>query len=247
MSNSTTIIDYLQRGTFASRPASPATPGAISASATAFYWATDTLVLYMWTGAAWAIVGSGTGGGPAPEWNTQDGLLGAFILGTDGRTIAGCSSGVGFASMRAGASHAAASGKFYFEFLHIAVNNHAPIVGVGTASASIAPNFFVGKDANGWGISSTTGLTWNNNVSNAENAYAAGDTVGVAVDFTAGTGSIKFFKNNAAQLFAYTGLTPGTLFPMVSMDGTGSSEYGRLCLKASEQTYPPPAGYIAWS
>jgi hypothetical protein len=62
VSTSTIIQDYIGRGTFAARPATPpVSPGGI-----AFYFATDTVVLYMWTGAAWVIVGSGTGGSAAP-------------------------------------------------------------------------------------------------------------------------------------------------------------------------------------
>lgn len=56
MGNSTIITDYLGRGTFANRPL---VPGPIPAGATAFYLATDILVLYMWSGTAWvAVVGT---------------------------------------------------------------------------------------------------------------------------------------------------------------------------------------------
>lgn len=55
MTSSTLIIDYAGRGLFAARPATPN----ISASALAFYYATDTAVLYSWTGAAWVQVGTG--------------------------------------------------------------------------------------------------------------------------------------------------------------------------------------------
>lgn len=53
MGNSTIITDYLGRGTFANRPT---TPGPIPAGATAFYLATDIVVLYMWSGTAWVTV-----------------------------------------------------------------------------------------------------------------------------------------------------------------------------------------------
>lgn len=52
MSNSTKITDYLGSGTHASRPATPP----ISASALAFYYETDTALLFQWNGSAWVQV-----------------------------------------------------------------------------------------------------------------------------------------------------------------------------------------------
>lgn len=52
------ITDYCARGLDAAKPGSPN----IGAGETGFYWATDTLKLYGWTGAAWAQVNTGTGG-----------------------------------------------------------------------------------------------------------------------------------------------------------------------------------------
>ena len=56
MSNSTIITDYLGRGTFANRPATPPVP----TGGMAFYYATDTGVVYAWNGTAWT---TGTGAG----------------------------------------------------------------------------------------------------------------------------------------------------------------------------------------
>lgn len=52
------ITDYVARGLDAAKPVSPN----IGAGETGFYWATDTLKLYGWTGAAWTQVNTGTGG-----------------------------------------------------------------------------------------------------------------------------------------------------------------------------------------
>lgn len=52
------ITDYCARGLDAAKPGSPN----IGAGETGFYWATDTLKLYGWTGAAWTQVNTGTGG-----------------------------------------------------------------------------------------------------------------------------------------------------------------------------------------
>lgn len=52
------ITDYVARGLDAAKPVSPN----IGAGETGFYWATDTLKLYGWTGATWTQVNTGTGG-----------------------------------------------------------------------------------------------------------------------------------------------------------------------------------------
>ena len=136
MSNSTIIIDYLGSGTFANRPATPP----IASSATSFYFATDTVVLYIWNGAAWVIVGSGTGGGGGGggvtyEWNDLDSWASAvFVHGSDGRTVTGMSNGSG--SVRAVQSRN--SGKYYFEFLCGGVaSNNSPAIGIGDANEDL--------------------------------------------------------------------------------------------------------------
>lgn len=245
MSSSTVIQDYLGRGTFAARPPTPPVP----AGAMGFYFATDTVVLYVWTGASWVIAGSGTGGGGGGgatyDWNPLDGMAGLiYIHGNNGRGITGGYTGVRGA-MRGFASHAASSGKFYFEFLvNVPVTGGSPDIGVGTAAAALTD--YVGGNANSWGMF-MNGSSAFNGAFLTQATYAAGDIVGVAVDFTAATGSVKFFKNNAAQTNSYTGLTLGTLFPMVSVEAVNTNPSGTLNLRAVDQTYAPPAGYSPWS
>lgn len=244
MTSSTIITDYLGRGVFASRPVTPPVP----AGGTAFYYATDTTALYVWNGAAWVSAGAPSGTGAIAfnyDWNVDDAWMGGlYVHPTDGKTVTGLNNSGADVSIRGYASHAAASGKFYFEWLHNIVDNHWAIVGVGTAAAQL--NHYVGFDANGWGIG-CAGTSWNNNATQVQNTYAAGDILGVAVDFTAATGSIKFFKNNAAQLVAYTALTLGTMFPMASMRGSANNPKGKLRLRAADQSFSPPAGYSPWS
>lgn len=55
MTASTIITDYLGRGLFASRPASPNIPS----GGTAWYYATDTTALYVWDGSAWQQAAAG--------------------------------------------------------------------------------------------------------------------------------------------------------------------------------------------
>lgn len=57
MTASTLITDYVAYGTFASRPATPT----LATGAAAYYFATDTVTLYVWTGASWQTVAGGAG------------------------------------------------------------------------------------------------------------------------------------------------------------------------------------------
>jgi hypothetical protein len=215
----------------------------------AFYFATDTVVLYSWTGAAWVIVGSGTGGGPSgPEWNANDAWMASFQLHPDGVTFTGAYNAAGSGSMRAGTSHAAGSGKFYFEFVNGGTaSNNSPCIGVGSASADLT--FLAGHDANAWTIFMNGTPYHNNSFGTANTVYAIGDIAGIAVDFTAATGSVKFYANNVLQANNFTSLTLGTMFPMAGVSVVTGSVQGKgtLRLKAAEQTYSPPAGYSSWS
>lgn len=177
------------------------------------------------------------------DWNVDDAWMsGLYVHVTDGQSITGLHNSGADSAIRAYVSHA--TGKFYFEFLVNLVDSHWPITGVGSAAATLGS--FVGSDVNGWAMAMTTGVSWHNNATSPQNTYANGDVLGVAVDFTATTGSIKFFKNNVAQTTAYTGLTLGAMFPMTSMRGSANNPKGRLRLRAADQSYSPPAGYSPW-
>ena len=52
MATSNLMGNYLGRGTFAARPATPA----IAANSTAMYYATDTIHLYIWNGSSWTLI-----------------------------------------------------------------------------------------------------------------------------------------------------------------------------------------------
>lgn len=240
-STSTIIWDYIGRGTFAARPPTPPVP----AGSTAFYFATDTVVLYAWTGAAWVIVGSGTGGGGGGgvtyDWNQLDGMAGLICVHGNGKSVTSGYTGVRGA-MRA--FNPKSAGKLYFEFLVNRVDaGGSPDIGVGTSAAPLTD--YIGGGALTWGMFMNS-QSAHSAAFTAQNPYVAADIVGVAVDFTAATGSIKFYKNNAAQLNAYTGLTLGTMYPMVSMEAVNSNPSGTLNLRAADQTYAPPAGYSSW-
>lgn len=205
---------------------------------------TDTYVLTTHGAAAnptWEAP-SGGGGTVTPEWDAENAWMSGFNLHPNGRTITELYTASQRTSIKAATSKS--SGKFYFEFLvGIVSGTHFPIVGVGSATAAL--NNFVGSDAQGYGIG-CSGLSWTNNATTGQNAYVAGDIMGFAIDFTAGTGSVKFFKNNVAQSAQYSSLTLATMFPQASFGGNNTNGKGTLRLASAEQTYTPPAGYSSW-
>lgn len=186
----------------------------------------------------WTLATSVIGGS---EWNPADSSATSTVIGPDGRTVMNGASAT-YGSVRATQSRS--SGKYYFEFkMNSVAASPGPGVGVGSASATLSD--YVGSDANAWSIW-PDGFARHNGSTTVENTYAAGDIVGVAVDFTASTGSIAFYKNNTAQTNAFTGLTLSAMYPMASCRGNTTVNGGTLRLKAAEQTYSPPAGYTAW-
>jgi hypothetical protein len=193
-------------------------------------------------GATGATGATGPAGSVTYEWNPDDCYWAGIIIGAqDGRSIYNNFASGGGASVRGSASHS--SGKFYFEFIVGVVSGVYPGCGVGDSSASLTN--FAGSDTHAWAMYAD-GNARHNSATTAGSSYAAGDIIGVAVDFTASTGSIKFLKNNVSNV-TYGSLTLGTMFPIGSMPATAALGRGKLSLAAAEQTYSPPAGYSTWS
>jgi hypothetical protein len=91
MSNSTLVVDYLGRGTFAARPASLLIP----AGAIGFYYATDTAVLYLWSG-AWSKVYEDIN--PFSDGGITKPLAANFTITTDSNANHGTGSAVDLAT-----------------------------------------------------------------------------------------------------------------------------------------------------
>lgn len=162
---------------------------------------------------------------------TTSAALSAFNLGFAGSNAARATVGL-------------STGKWYWE---ISSNgSRYPIVGVGTADASVETaggNQFPGLDANGWGyyglagkvINGGTqtlyGTVWNNTA----------HVVGVYLDCDAGT--LGFIKNGVDMGLAFSGLQGKTLYPMVGGDtGSGTSQ-ATFNFGLSPFVNTPPAGY----
>jgi hypothetical protein len=180
---------------------------------------------------------------PGTKWNEFDSTFDALRSLSDGRTIAVVTANASAHSIRADTVQS--SGKYYFEFKLLRVEaGGAPLIGVGNSFASLTN--YCGVDANGFGMYSN-GQLFHFGGQTTYTSYAANDIVGVAVDLTPTTGSVTFYKNNVVN-GTVTGQTLSPMYPMAS--GSGSNNYatgmGRLCTRAADCIYAPPAGFSYW-
>lgn len=149
------------------------------------------------------------------------------------------------------------AGKRYFEVLVDQSSVSTPFIIIGIGKLSIPLNNFIGFDADGFGYYRETGTKVNNNAVTAYGAsYAQGDRIGVAVDLDGG--KIWFAKNNTWQASgdpaagtnaAFTSGIAGLTFKAgVSVNtGTGTADRLTISTAASQFTYTPPSGFIAWN
>ena len=242
MSSGTIITDYLGRGLLSAIPATPPIP----TGGTGFYYATDVTTLYVWNGSAWTAVG-GAGGLGYPTWDPGNGRFENFNLDPNRLAITGIYNG-GSADRVLRATSSKSTGKWYFECLIGRVGDtHFPIIGITTSTHDEAT--FVGGDATagrGYGMG-MGGTAWTgNSASSGLSTYAAADVLGVAVDFTAATGSVTFYKNNVSNK-VYGSQTLGTLFPSISTRGSDAGEKATLRTIAAQCTYTPPVGFLNWT
>ena len=138
------------------------------------------------------------------------------------------------------------SGKWYWEFSPTTLNNTNDYAGVGIfrASTSLGTDY-LGSTVNGYGYYSGEGSKSNNNSSPAYGAsYGAGDVIGVALNMDAGT--LIFYKNNASQGTAYSGLS-GSFSPAFGLrtNTGGSIAVASVNFGQSSFRYTPPVGYLA--
>ena len=138
------------------------------------------------------------------------------------------------------------SGKWYWEIEITAssvVNTNAVIGISSSSSASALPNY-PGFNALGWGYDGSAGDKYHNGSGASYGAvYGVGDVIGVAFD--ADTGDLEFYKNNASQGVAYTGLTDGPYFPAIG-DGSATNTFTAVANFGQRPfTYTPPTGFQA--
>ena len=136
------------------------------------------------------------------------------------------------------------SGKWYFEYTHNGGSAH--MLGIATSQETFSrQDQYLGSDSQGWGYYNSNGRKYHNSSdSSYGNSWTTGDVIGVAFD--ADNGNLYFYKNGTAQnsgTAAYTGLTNGPYFPVISLYGsgnTGSVNFGQRAF-----AYSAPSGYKA--
>ena len=127
------------------------------------------------------------------------------------------------------------SGKWYWE---------AKMTGGGGASMGIAqlPLASYGPNATGAYIYLLTGdKRLNNSDSSYGASYTTGDIIGVALDMDAGT--VTFYKNNASQGTAFTGLS-GNFTAWLQDGSTGSISSWEINFGQRPFAYTPPTGFL---
>lgn len=182
---------------------------------------------------------------PVTYWNENDRRYMNFFIHRDLLRLSNLYNVSADGLIRSNTSFGA--GKKYFEvFINDVSDTHFPLVGVATAAHSLTT--FVGGDATagrGYGIGAGGSAWTGNSATSGLATYAAGDIVGVAVDFTAATGSVKFYKNNTINQ-TYGSLTLGTMFAAASLRGSQTNASCTLRTTAAQCSFSPPAGYSNW-
>ena len=133
------------------------------------------------------------------------------------------------------------SGKWYWEHTCTAAQNATNITVVGIAQGNLSLVTMPGFTVNGWVYVSESGNKWNTNIQLSYGAtWTNGDVIGVAFD--ADNGTLTFYKNGVSQGQAYTGLSAGPYFPVISLYGTssGNTNFGQRAF-----THTAPSGYKA--
>lgn len=265
---STLIVDYLGRGTHAARPATPPIPS----GGTAIYYETDTTNTFVWNGGAWLQMNGGGSNAfakwtstPAnPGWDPlyHDQVSGAAITLSNSNKTATPASGANFNF--AFGTPAKYTGKFYFEFNLASVSSAA----VGLASGEgRAPGYGVGL--NTFGKQQPGQLGWQPNGDVAVNplgavvilttiqTYAAGDTLGIAVDID---NDLVWFRTNAGNWNNNGSANPatGTLglslapvyarssSPLIWPGANLAAAANQLHMLSADFAQTPPSGFSQW-
>lgn len=149
------------------------------------------------------------------------------------------------------ATRARSTGRWYFEALVAGAADNNLSIGIGSASANI--NTYPGSDPYGFAYRASLGdVVHNAALTPYGAAYAAGDIIGIAVDFD--EKKLWFAKNGLWQNSgsptsgdspAFATLTTGTAYyPLMGAYQTGNAITGRFI--AAHFTYAPPSGFSDW-
>lgn len=173
---------------------------------------------------------------------------GQYIVLSNDKYTATKSGGAGYWSGVRGATSLPSTGKYYFEFYIGSVLS----TWLGVAKSSVSLSASPAQSAAGLAYIYSNAATKSNGDGTTQSygtTFAAGDTVGVAVN--ADSGSIWFSKNNTWQAGgapdvgtnpAYSTMS-GTFFPAVFVGSNGSDSITLRGISAN--AYSPPSGFTA--
>ncbi|AHZ83799.1 hypothetical protein EP01_02400 [Bdellovibrio bacteriovorus] len=172
------------------------------------------------------------------SWNPLD-KASALVLSNSFRDVT--STGGSWNSVRGNSSKA--SGKWYFECKVVQAKSGTPeaMVGVASSAATLA-GAYIGSSVAGRGYQVQGGFTYGATYTGSKPALTAGDVMGIAADFAAGT--LSYYKNGVYQ-GQFSSLPAGDVFPAASIANDTVTKI-QLLTGASQLVYGPPAGFTAW-
>jgi hypothetical protein len=212
------------------------------------------------TGASCRLGGGGGGGPTVPSsvWSASDAALTGLVLSNGGLTFTSPSSlGSTWASIRGTVSNH--SGKLYVEYKGGPAGQSNGDMMVGLAPAEFVPTGTLSSSIYSFGTAGfgngyvSSGFTLH--YDGANTGAVPNQVYGLAVDFDAGREWLSYNGAWFGSGSPSTGATPqitftpsvvGPLFPAMSSDGGGGTGGWTLQATAASQTYPPPAGFVAW-
>jgi hypothetical protein len=215
-------------------------------------------------------VGGGGGGttpppegtGPSSVWSSGDAANAGATLSNGGLTLTVTNTLLPNAWQIVRTTGSRTSGKLYLELktsTGLSITGH-----IGTASSGVNINSYLGASnySFGWNpfaggdLFGSAGYLVASSAGGTIRAAAANDVYGLAADFT--TGKIWGSKNNVwsnsgdpvgetgGEITGFVPATVGPVLPSMAFSNVGSSTVWTIQATAGSQTYPPPAGYLAW-
>lgn len=177
---------------------------------------------------------------PASEIAWSDTDKSADISLSDGNKLAtktgGSRAGAGAESLSA-----KSSGRWYVEFYIQQATSSFVACGFSEESASRTVD--LGQNSKCYGYHKRGARYFSGSYSaSAYSSFASGDTIGMAVDFGAGT--VEFYKNNASQGLESISLSAVNYVPAMSADSNSSAI---KIMSEADYLYSPPSGFSAWS
>jgi hypothetical protein len=144
------------------------------------------------------------------------------------------------------ATIAMSSGKWYWEYIvgsSIGANN-STYPGIAQTTFAATLTNYCGGTSDSWAYTSSGSKVNNASATSYGSSYTSNDIIGVAFD--ADIGTLTFYKNGVSQGTAFTGLTSGPYYPVVSESiGTGGTTSLKRFMNFGQTafSYSAPSGY----